>query len=127
GSHVSTRFLRWLKQFFDVNLVGFRGGVRQAVCDSPLLKSVRFPICGPYCLEHRLRSVCDQKPRANRNLRELLACALGRHHKTNGTRTYQNFYRKGVYPCRTAEDVYDLNLCSQPKSLACPSTPILRT
>ncbi len=56
GSHVSTRFLRWLKQFFDVNLVGFRGGVRQAVCDSPLLKSVRFPICGPYCLEHRLRS-----------------------------------------------------------------------
>jgi hypothetical protein len=37
------------------------------------------------------------------------------------------FLTKGVDPCRTVEDVYVSNRCSQPKSLACMSTPILRT
>jgi hypothetical protein len=37
------------------------------------------------------------------------------------------FLTKGVDPCRTVEDVYVSNHCSQPRSLACPSTPILRT
>jgi hypothetical protein len=37
------------------------------------------------------------------------------------------FLTKGVDPCRTVEDVYVSNHCSQPRSLACPSTPISRT
>jgi hypothetical protein len=128
GSHVSTRFSRWLKQFFGVSFVRFRVGVRGAVCDCQLLKFVRFPVCGPSCLAHRLWSeFVIKRPGLTAILQDLLACALRRHPKTNGTGTHQNLYRKGVHPCTTAEDTYASNRCSQPKNLACPSTPILRT
>lgn len=58
GPHAGTLFLGWLKQFFGVRFVRFHVSVARAVCDCPLLKLFRFPICGAYCLAQRLWSKC---------------------------------------------------------------------